>query len=203
MMVYVPSATPTKWSDWGDYADILVHGMTAHLSRRDGLLQLERVGPYVPPITLPGISDIVLTSEAKALVASRLDGVSFRLVVLAKCVRIDWTSWDASRDEPAEYPDGGEPEDYILSRPHDAALAIELGSFWELVPDVVEAVQGRKGTLRADVYKGQHLVRAALSGGYNFVSEQLRDALLAAAPNCLTFREARIETELFGDQGDA
>jgi len=43
----------------------------------------------------------------------------------------------------------------------------------------------------------------ALSGGYNFVSEQLKDALLAAAPNCLTFRKARIETELPSDQGDA
>ena len=156
MKAYVPSAAPTQWGHWGDYADILVHGMSAHLSRRDGPLQLERVGPYVPPITFPGISDIVLTNAAKAFVASKLEGVSFRPIVLAKCVRIDWTAWDATRDEPVEYPEGGEPEDYILSRPHDAALASELGSFWELVPEVVEGIQGRQGTLRADAYQGQH-----------------------------------------------
>lgn len=193
MTVYVPSAAPTQWEHWGDYADILLHGMSSHLSRRDGLLQLERVGPFVPPITFPGISDIVLTSEAKTLVASMLKGVSFRPIIIAKCVRIDWTTWDAARDEPEEYPEGGEPEGYILSRPHDAALALELGSFWELVPDVVETVQGLQGSLRGDVYRGQHLVRAALPGGYNFVSEQLKDVLLAVAPGCLMFHEARVE----------
>ena len=34
--------------NWGDYDDILVSGMTAHLERHNDLLQLERTGPYVP-----------------------------------------------------------------------------------------------------------------------------------------------------------
>ena len=195
MTLYVLSTGPTRWDHWGDYADILIHGMSAHRPRRDGLLQLERVGPYAPPIIFPGVSDIVLTDHAKQLVASKLDGVSFRPVVLAKCVRIDWTEWDADRDEPAEYPDSGEPEDYILSRPHNAGLATALGSFWELVPDVDEAIQGRQGRLRESAYQGQHLVRAALSGGYNFVSTQLRDALLEAAPGCLSASAAVVERD--------
>lgn len=196
--MHVLSAGSTRWDHWGDFAEILVHGMSAHLTRREGLLQLERVGPYVPAITLPGVSDIVLTDDVKRFVASKLSGVAFRPVILAKCVRIDWTEWDATRDEPAVYPDGGGPEDYILSRPHDAGLASELGTLWELVPDVVEAIQGPRGVLREEACHGQHLVRAALSGGYNFVSTQLRDVLLAAAPDCLSFSEPDVERQLQG-----
>jgi hypothetical protein len=175
------------------YGDILIHGMSAHLARRDGLLQLERVGPYAPPITFPGVSDIVLTDHVKQFVASTLPGVTFRPVILAKCVRIDWTEWDVTQNEPAEYPDSGEPEDYILSRPHNAALASKLGAFWELVPDIAEAIQGQRGRLREDAYQGQHLIRAALSGGYNFVSAQLREVLQAAASDWLSFSAAAVE----------
>jgi hypothetical protein len=36
---------------WGDYGSILQHGMTAHLGRNpEGLAQLERTGPFIPPI---------------------------------------------------------------------------------------------------------------------------------------------------------
>jgi hypothetical protein len=44
---------------WGDYGNILVHGMSAHAGRSmDGRIRLERTGPFVPPITFPGIGDI-------------------------------------------------------------------------------------------------------------------------------------------------
>lgn len=51
---------------WGDYGAILVSGMTAHLGREDGLLQLERTGPFVPPLFMPGVGDIVVTEQFKA-----------------------------------------------------------------------------------------------------------------------------------------
>jgi hypothetical protein len=66
---------------WGDYGHILQHGMSSHLPRLDGKLSLERTGPYVPPVTLPGIGHIVLTSEAKELVeTSGLSGFRFAAV---------------------------------------------------------------------------------------------------------------------------
>jgi hypothetical protein len=46
------------------------HGMTAHLERTDGLLSLERTGPYIPPITLPGIDDVVVNAAARGLLES-------------------------------------------------------------------------------------------------------------------------------------
>lgn len=72
------SGRSVSHGEWGDYGDILQHGMTAHSRRVDGKLALERTGPYIPPITLPGIGDIVLTSEARQLLeASDLSGFSF------------------------------------------------------------------------------------------------------------------------------
>lgn len=72
---------PVTKTDWGDYGHILQHGMCSHLSRTDDLLQLERTGPYIPPITLPGIGEVVLTSPARQLLeSSKLTGFSFRPV---------------------------------------------------------------------------------------------------------------------------
>ena len=46
---------------WGDYGLILIHGMSCHLPRENGLIQLERTGPFIPPMTIPGTGDVVLT----------------------------------------------------------------------------------------------------------------------------------------------
>src|ERR1035438_5894652 len=56
-----------RFVPWGDYGSILQHGMTGRLGRVDGLLSLERTGPYMPPITFPGIGDVVLSSGGRAL----------------------------------------------------------------------------------------------------------------------------------------
>jgi hypothetical protein len=123
---------------WGDDGDMLLSGMTAHLDREDGLLQLERTGPLVPPIAITGIdatgySQIVVTEEFKSLLETTdLCGARFLPVIKRHIVRLDWQLWDQTADEPAEYPDSGEPEDYILARPHDQAVADQMGALWEL-----------------------------------------------------------------------
>lgn len=50
---------------WGDYGDILIHGMSAYAERTDGKIQLYRTGSFVPPISFPGISEVVVTDEFK------------------------------------------------------------------------------------------------------------------------------------------
>jgi len=102
---------------WGDYGDILQHGMTADVPRVDGRLALERSGPYIPPITLPGIGDIVLTSEAqKLLESSALSGFSFLPVEKALVVELHWETWNLDAEQPTQFPESGEPEDYILRK---------------------------------------------------------------------------------------
>lgn len=120
---------------WGDYGAILLSGM---VTRPDdsGRVGVERTGPFVPPITIAGISTPIVTEDFRATLAdSDLAGVSFRAANKRRIVRLDWTSWDRTAPEPQRYPAGGEPENYILGRKHDEALANEIGPLWELVLD--------------------------------------------------------------------
>jgi hypothetical protein len=124
----------TQLAPWGDYGDILHHGMTSHLGRTNGLLSLERTGPYMPPITFSGIGDVVLNGRGRMLLeASGLTGFEFRPVHKAHIVRLPWQDWDLAADMPPILPESGEPEDYILEAPHDPQVADELGDVWELV----------------------------------------------------------------------
>jgi hypothetical protein len=51
---------PQQKTNWGDYGDMLRHGMTNHLDRSGESLQLERTGPFVPPVTFPGASGFLV-----------------------------------------------------------------------------------------------------------------------------------------------
>ena len=124
---------------WGDYGRILVHGMTAHLGREkteNGRLQLERTGPFVPPITFPGIGDIVVTDEMKqAMEKAGFRGVSFHPVFKVHFVEVPWHTWDLESDDPEFYPEEGEPEGYILDKEHSPKVADAVGDLWEVVYD--------------------------------------------------------------------
>jgi hypothetical protein len=119
---------------WGDYGEILQHGMAAQLPKISGRLSLERTGPYIPPITLPGIGELVLTSEAReSLEESGLSGFSFMPVEKDLVVELHWERWNFAADEPEEYPQSGEPEGYILGQRHSPTAAKALGELWEVV----------------------------------------------------------------------
>jgi hypothetical protein len=134
---------------WGDYGNILINGMSSHLPRKDGLLQLERSGPFLPPITLPGVGDLVVSSDFKdEFQRSGIAQVTFAPVVKAKIVDLRWEDWDRASPEPREIPTGGQPEDYIRLLPHSQAVAEQLGPLWEIVlPEDanVEAVRIGRG----------------------------------------------------------
>ena len=168
---------------WGDYGHILQHGMAAHLPRADGRLALERAGPYIPPITLPGIGDIVLTSEARKLLeSSALSGFSFLPVEKTLVVELHWETWNLGAEQPAEFPESGEPEDYILGRPHNPKAATELGELWEIVvPSTATVLRPRSAVssykeLRIDrsTWNGSDLFRGEGYGSMLF-SERARD----------------------------
>lgn len=125
--------------------------MTARRPRTsDGLLRLERTGPFVPPITLAGLGDLLVTDSFRAgLEQSPLAGLGFRPVDKTRIVRLEWERWNQAADEPHEYPAGGEPEGYILGRPHDHELAAQIGPVWEVVlPGIEERPE-------ADLVRGQ------------------------------------------------
>jgi hypothetical protein len=180
-----------RWMHWGDFGDLLVHGMTNHLPRKNKLLQLERLGPFVPRAFFPGISDVLLTNELKDELSLAIPNLNFKPVSKTLIVRLHWHEWPASNDEPLHYPEGGDPESYVLGQPHDAALSESLGPIWELWPEIDPEIQGPGGTIQSKRYTGQHFVRANIMGGYNFVSPELRAALLATAPDEVGFTPAQ------------
>jgi hypothetical protein len=171
---------------WGDYGSILVSGMSCHLPRKEGLIQFERTAPFVPPISLPGLGDIVVTDAFKrALESSELTGMSFQPVIKARIVHFEWEKWDQTADEPEEYPDEGEPEGYILDRPHKPELAEEMGELWEVCLEEhaeVERVKVGRRSWDVDIYvlgsswDGTDLFRAK-GVGFIYVSEKARNWL--------------------------
>ena len=121
-------------SPWGDYGDILRHGMSSHLgTSREGLIQLERTGPFIPPISFPGFEIVVTDEFRRRLAESDLVGFAFETVHKARIVHVPWHTWDLKAEEPAEFPESGEPEDYLLEREHSPGLAAAMGPLWRVV----------------------------------------------------------------------
>lgn len=190
-MFYVPRAPEAPW---GDYGHILMHGMAAHMPRAGDKLRLERTGPFIPPISFPGIGDIVVTDRVrKALEAAEFVGIAFRPVVKARIVRLDWQRWNQTNDEPQFYPRTGEPEDYILGKRHSAELSRSLGRLWELLPTTVVGTASTRGWVvlrkrpRADLCR--HRFRAD-----SFVSERLRKWLDLNFGEWVCFDRAKVRT---------
>jgi len=130
MTFYLPLAAD---SPWGDYGDILFHGMSMFAPHIHGKIQLYRTGPFVPPITFPGISDIVITEELKNIIQSTWGILEFLPVEKAHIATLHWEGWDRAASDPLFYPANGEPEAYILNSPHDPLSAELMGNLWEVI----------------------------------------------------------------------
>ena len=172
--------------DWGDYGDILQHGMSMHSPRVDGKIALERTGPFIPPITFPGIGTAIVTTSARnSLEQSGLSEFSFAPVEKKHVVELPWETWDLNASEPEQYPETGEPEDYILLKPHNSKVADTLGDLWEIVvpqtatiirpTSIVESYKDLKLDLGS--WNGCDLVRGSGYGSMLF-TERARDWLL-------------------------
>lgn len=168
-MIYKAKGRSIIPGGWGDYGDILQQGMSARLERSDGRLALERTGPFVPPITFPGIGEIVINSDVRdALEFSRLTGFSFSPVEKVRIVDLRWEEWDLEADEPPEYPETGEPEDFISQREHDREIAKEMGDLWQIVvPQTATVLRPRRIvesyrelTLDLSTWNGKDLFRS-------------------------------------------
>lgn len=190
MQVYIPHSGSTKWFYLGDYGTFLIHGMSMRLPRRDGLLQLERTGPFVPPVTFPD-GNILVTDATRRLLEARVPALAFRPVIVARCVELDWSDWDLRAEDPAIYPVSNDPADYILLPPHDAALAERIGQLWELAAEIVPGIQNRRRKFQPQAYCGQALVRSSLTAGTVFASTELCEALNDVAPDWVKFKIAR------------
>jgi hypothetical protein len=202
----MPSARPHIYHvdgpevPWGDYGAILMSGMTAHLDRSEGLLQLERTGPFIPAISFPGDGDIVITDVFKNLLeGSGLTGFSFKPVIKARIVRLRWQEWDRDLDDPPHWPREGEPENYILDRKHSPETADEMGEIWELCVESAAHItfEPTDRPLEHDVFvdlgawDGRDWFRGQ-GPGYNLVTEKAKDWLEGNAREWVKFEPIAI-----------
>jgi hypothetical protein len=186
---------------WGDYGDILVHGLTSS-EIHNGIL---RTGPFVPPVTFPDSGFIVVTDTVRSqLESSGLTGFSFVPAIKRVIVPIDWHEWDLLSEEPPFYPEEGEPEAYICVEEHSPALAQSMPDLWRLVT--------APGATESYVYNGIHygannqvFIRAGSWQGADFfcpdntpyhkdrhyVSARARQWLLNHFPAWLAFEPAQ------------
>ena len=183
---------------WGDYGSILLTGMTGHQPRKDGLLQLERTGPFAPPIAHSWPGFVVTDEFRKKLENSGLTGFSFKPVIKKHIVRLEWEKWDKNAPDPEFYPEEGEPENYILELPHSPELAEEMEDFWELCTEEradVERVEDPKAMFGVEIYvllstwDGTDFF-SARTVGYVYVSEKAKNWLEREASEWLEFEEA-------------
>jgi hypothetical protein len=183
-------------SAWGDYGDILRHGMSSSDDTAEGVVELERTGPYVPPITFPG-SGIVVTDDCrKRLVASGLTGFTFKPVQKARIVDLPWHTWNLAAAEPAEYPRSGEPEDYVFEREHSPALAEAIGTLWQMIiPIAAETERESAGSpwddriyLNTAAWTGADFFQAT-GVGYVFVSDEAQNWLMKEFAEHVSFRD--------------
>jgi hypothetical protein len=178
-----------KETPWGDYSDILVSGMTAHLGRENDLLQLERTGPYIPPLINSGLWDITVTDVTKEkLESSGLIGIAFKPVIKKHIVELDWISWDLRAEEPPSYPESGEPEDYILERTHSDFAALAMGNIWELIIPVTGTFDNAifvGSATEADIFKADNK-------GYILLTETAKVWIEQNAGDWVTFEKLEL-----------
>ena len=78
---------------WDDYGDILLTGMTYHFDRQDGLLQLGRTAPFLPPMILSDFDDLLVDDTTKNKIEhSNLRGFEFLPVIKRHISLVDWTT---------------------------------------------------------------------------------------------------------------
>jgi len=187
---------------WGDYGSVLVHGMTSCSARDADSPDLQRTGPFVPPISFPGLGCIVVTDTVRGkLQSSGFTGFSFVPVNKSIIVSIDWHEWDLLSDEPRFYPEDGEPEAYISEDKHSPEIARGMPDLWRLliaqgateirVPDGAYMGVPAQIFLRAGSWQGADFFRADTTL-YNYVSARARHWLLEHYPAWLSVKPVQI-----------
>jgi hypothetical protein len=135
----------------------------------------------------------------RQLERSGLTGFSFVPVVKDKIVELNWHEWDRDLPDPEEFPESGEPEDYIDAGEHSPKAAQAMGELWALkIPELARVERDRSIVdsrhelhLVLDTTQGLDFVRSP-DVGYCFVSEQAKNWLQARVGEWVEFEQASL-----------
>lgn len=179
--------------EFGDYHDILAHGMATRTSDDDALI-LERTGPYVPPWSMPSWDYVVVTAEFLQKVRdSRLTGYDVIPVIKKKVTNIDWRNWEPYGPKEFKYPAGNEPENYIERRKHSLETAEAIGELWHLrfKPGISRSTDEgvHHFRLSGNTWNGADFFTEGGRTTTPYVSERGRDWLLANVSEWVSFSD--------------
>ena len=156
-------------------------------------MQLERTGPFVPPLTFPAIAEVVATSSfRKALERSPLTGLSFQEARIITAVNLHWETWDRTPRLPPVIPPSGEPEDFVPVGGHDPECAKAIGQLWEVKASscgvgASRMLGFRRYSYSVDVPPEHPDFFRATGLAPMLVSETARAWLIEAAPDWVAF----------------
>ncbi|WP_158978792.1 hypothetical protein [Cellulophaga sp. L1A9] len=122
---------------WGDYGDILFSGLLTVMDddyNDIDIHEIERTGSYIPEIYCVNSTNLVLSENVKiVLLKNNITGIDkFHYTIFKKIVNIDWKSWNQKHEDPAFFPETGEPIDYIEDGEDDTNLHNELSVFYSI-----------------------------------------------------------------------
>lgn len=180
--------------EFGDYHDILAHGMVAGTSD-DGALILERTGPFVPHWSMPSWSYVVVTAEFLQKVQnSGLTGYDVMPVIKKKVTKIDWRNWEPYGPKEFKYPAGGEPENYIERRKHSPETAEAIGELWHLrfKPGIGRVDDLGIHRLSGKTWNGADFFTEDERSMHLFVSQRGHDWLMQHVPEWVSFLELEV-----------
>jgi hypothetical protein len=162
---------------WGDYGSILRSGLVTRPEEDDRpivepVVEIERTGPFMPPITFPFDAIVVTEAIKMQMEARRFAGLQFARAKYRKVVRIDWHEWDALSPEPQSYPESGEPEDYIVGHENCDRTAASMPAIWTFdVPSTPDLQLMGSNRFKLDLAPNADIFREY---SIHWVSERMR-----------------------------
>ena len=190
---------------WGDYGNILMTGLCAVRDKRTGHLDLERAGPFVPPMifNVDHVGYVVLVAESlrEKLNRAGFGDLAFKPTVKKRIVNIPWHTWDKQAKYPPIIPEGGEPESYLLDRPHSEEAASKMENIWEFIAPVLDFKIKKREPVRPFCWrwyitrpKGEHrgLFRPPGDGHVLFINDEGREWFEREADGWVDFDEVTV-----------
>lgn len=162
---------------WGDCGDILRSGLVAPRRKRGSsaaelVLQIERTGPFIPPITFPFDAIVVTEATKERMEVNTFVGLQFARARYSKVVRLNWHKWDVRAPEPQHYPASGEPEDYIVKAKNCDRTTASMPPIWVFnVPSTPDLQVLGSSTFRLELAPAADIFREC---SIHWVSERMK-----------------------------
>jgi len=132
---------------WGLFGEYLISGRTTRCHLSPAPMDLERFGPFVPPLYTTHARILVSEATRHAIEQDKPFKVEFRRTHYERVLPLNWHEWDLTADQPQWIPSDRDAENYyfdIMDQMTDderhrvsTQLAKEMEPSWELILPVI------------------------------------------------------------------